>query len=111
MVVCVSGGRKGSGYTRDGYYTALTCDLVQKCALSDAQALERLAEFLLDEVRNLNAPNNIVAALSTHLGPASCTTVGRLRCIAGSGDSRSMYLALLCREPSILGATPETDGS
>lgn len=63
-----------------------------ECALSDAQALERLAEFLLDEVRNLNAPNNIVAALSTHLGPASCTTVGRLRCIAGPGDSNSRHL-------------------
>lgn len=65
------------GYIRDVYKTILTRDLVQKYALPDSQALERLGEYMLDNAGNLNSPNNIANALSANKIPANHVTVGR----------------------------------
>lgn len=82
----VAGGLAGSyaypdqseayGYIRDVYRTVLTRDLVQKHRIADTRALERIAEYLLDNIGNLNSPNNIASALSAGGAPANHVTVG-----------------------------------
>lgn len=65
------------GYIRDVCRTILTRDLVQKYAIADTRVLEHLAEFMLDNVGNLNSPNNIAATLSANKIPANHKTIGK----------------------------------
>lgn len=65
------------GYIRDVYRTIVTRDLVQKYSLPDAQVLGRLGEYMMDNVGNLNSPNNIANALSAGKTPTNHVTVGR----------------------------------
>lgn len=69
--------RDSYSYIRDVYKTILTRDLVQKYSLPDSQALERLGDYMLDNVGNLNSPNNIANSLSANKVPANHVTIGR----------------------------------
>lgn len=68
---------EADGYIRDVYQTILTRDLVEKYPIPDTQALERLAEFMLDNIGNLNSPNNIAQTLATNCATSSHNTIGR----------------------------------
>lgn len=65
------------GYIRDVYRTILTRDLVQKFNLPDTQVLERLAEYMMDNVGNLNSANNIANTLDANKVPTNHVTVGK----------------------------------
>ena len=65
----VNGGLAGSyvyrtekdrtNYIKEVYETIVTRDLVQKYNLSDTTVLQRLSEFLMDNVSNLTSPNKV----------------------------------------------------
>lgn len=48
-------------YIKEVYETIVTRDLVQKYALSDTTVLQRLSEFLMDNISNLTSPNKVVS--------------------------------------------------
>lgn len=48
---------------RDVYRIVLTHDLVQKFALPDTQVLEHLAEYMMDNARSLNSPEQHCSSL------------------------------------------------
>lgn len=70
----VNGGLAGSyvyrterdrlDYIKEVYETIVTRDLVQKYHLSDTMVLQRLSEFLMDNVSNLTSPNKVSSILS-----------------------------------------------
>lgn len=64
-------------YIRDVYRTILTRDLVQKYSLPDTQILERLGEYMLDNVGNLNSPNNIANVLTSNKVETNHVTIGK----------------------------------
>ena len=57
--------------------TIVTRDLVQKYHLSDIMVLQRLSEFLMDNVSNLTSPNKVSNILSANLIAANHITVGK----------------------------------
>ena len=65
------------GYIRDVYRTILTRDLVQKFRLPDTMVLERLAEYMMDNVGNLNSPNSVANTLDANKVSTNHVTVGR----------------------------------
>ena len=65
------------GYIRDVYRTIITRDLAQKYNLPDTQALDRLAEYMLDNASNLTSPNKIADSLTSNGISANHVTVGR----------------------------------
>ena len=65
------------GYIRDICRTILTRDLVQKFSVADAQVLERLSEFMMDNIGNLNSPNNIAESLKAGKTPTNHVTIGK----------------------------------
>jgi hypothetical protein len=52
------------GYIKDIYQTILLRDLVQKYGLRNKQEMLRIAEFMMDNISNLLAPNNIWKSLN-----------------------------------------------
>jgi len=82
----VEGGLAGSylykdeaariGYVREVYQTILRRDIVQRFKLPDATVIERLAEFLMDNVGNVTSANNIAAGLVADRIPTNHVTVG-----------------------------------
>ena len=46
-------------YIKEVYETIVTRDLVQKYALPDTTVLQRLSEFLMDNISNLTSPNKV----------------------------------------------------
>lgn len=83
----VNGGLAGSyvyrtevdrtNYIKEVYETIVTRDLVQKYHLSDIMVLQRLSEFLMDNVSNLTSPNKVSNILSTNLIATNHITVGK----------------------------------
>ncbi|MDO4287601.1 MAG: ATP-binding protein [Eubacterium sp.] len=83
----ISGGLAGSyeyqvekdrsNYIKEVYETIVTRDLVQKYNLSDTMVLQRLSEFLMDNVSNLTSPNKVSGILSANNIPTNHTTIGK----------------------------------
>lgn len=83
----VNGGLAGSyeyrtekdrtNYIKEVYETIVTRDLVQKYHLSDTTVLQRLSEFLMDNVSNLTSPNKVSNILSENKIATNHMTVGK----------------------------------
>lgn len=83
----VNGGLAGSyvyrtetdrtNYIIEVYETIVTRDLVQKYHLSDIMVLQRLSEFLMDNVSNLTSPNKVSNILSANLIATNHMTIGK----------------------------------
>lgn len=64
-------------YIKEVYETIVTRDLTQKYALADTLVLQRLSEFLMDNISNLTSPNKISQLLTANETPTNHVTVGR----------------------------------
>ena len=64
-------------YIKEVYQTIVTRDLVQKYALPDTLVLERLGEFLMDNISNLTSPNKVSQLLSANGTSTNHVTIGR----------------------------------
>ena len=83
----VNGGLAGSyvyrtekdrvNYIKEVYETIVTRDLVQKYHLPDTTVLQRLSEFLMDNVSNLTSPNKVSNILSENKITTNHMTVGK----------------------------------
>lgn len=83
----VNGGLAGSyvyrteqdraNYIKEVYETIVTRDLIQKYRLSDRMVLQRLSEFLMDNVSNLTSPNKVSNVLSENKISTNHMTVGK----------------------------------
>lgn len=83
----VKGGLAGSyaygterdriNYIKEVYETIVTRDLVQKYSLPDTLVLQRLSEFLMDNVSNLTSPNRVSQLLRANKTTTNHVTVGR----------------------------------
>ncbi len=83
----VNGGLAGSyvyrteedriNYIKEVYETIVTRDLVQKYSLPDTLVLQRLSEFLMDNISNLTSPNKISQILTANKTVTNHVTVGR----------------------------------
>lgn len=58
--------RDGVTYIKEVYETIVTRDLVQKYALPDTTVLQRLSEFLMDNISNLTSPNKVSQLLNAN---------------------------------------------
>lgn len=83
----VNGGLAGSyvyrtekdrtNYIKEVYETIVTRDLVQKYHLPETTVLQRLSEFLMDNVSNLTSPNKVSNILSENKIATNHMTVGK----------------------------------
>jgi hypothetical protein len=83
----VNGGLAGSyayrtekdrtNYIREVYETIVTRDLVQKYSLPDTFVLQRLSEFLMDNISNLTSPNKVSRMLTAGETITNHVTVGK----------------------------------
>ena len=83
----VQGGLAGSypyktekdrtNYIKEAYETIVTRDLVQKYSLPDTLVLQRLSEFLMDNISNLTSPNKVSQILTAGNTATNHVTVGR----------------------------------
>ena len=83
----VQGGLAGSypyktekdrtNYIKEVYETIVTRDLVQKYSLPDTLVLQRLSEFLMDNISNLTSPNKVSQILTAGNTATNHVTVGR----------------------------------
>ena len=83
----VKGGLAGSyayktekdriNYIKEVYETIVTRDLVQKYALPDTMVLQRLSEFLMDNISNLTSPNKVSQLLTENITKTNHATVGK----------------------------------
>ena len=64
-------------YIKEVYETIVTRDLVQKYSLPDTLVLQRLSEFLMDNISNLTSPNKVSQLLTANETPTNHVTVGR----------------------------------
>ena len=64
-------------YIKEVYETIVTRDLVQKYALPDTLVLQRLSEFLMDNVSNLTSPNKGSQLLTASNTQTNHVTVGK----------------------------------
>ena len=64
-------------YIKEVYETIVTRDLVQKYALPDTLILQRLCEFLMDNISNLTSPNKVSKLLTANDIPANHVTIGK----------------------------------
>ena len=62
-------------YIKEVYETIVTRDLVQKYALPDTTVLQRLSEFLMDNISNLTSPNKVSQLLTVNNVSTSHVTV------------------------------------
>lgn len=67
--------RDGVTYIKEVYETIVTRDLVQKYALPDTTVLQRLSEFLMDNISNLTSPNKVSQLLTANNVATSHVTV------------------------------------
>lgn len=82
----IEGGLSGSylykdesarvGYVREVYQTILRRDVVQRFKLPDSRVLERLAEFLMDNIGNVASANNVSSSLVADHVPTNHVTIG-----------------------------------
>lgn len=83
----VRGGLSGSyayrtekdrtNYIKEVYETIVTRDLVQKYSLPDTLVLQRLSEFLMDNISNLTSPNKVSQLLTASQTVTNHVTVGK----------------------------------
>ena len=83
----VQGGLAGSypyktekdrtNYIKEAYETIVTRDLVQKYSLPDTLVLQRLNEFLMDNISNLTSPNKVSQILTAGNTATNHVTMGR----------------------------------
>ena len=66
-----------TNYIKEVYETIVTRDLVQKYALPDTLVLQRLSEFLMDNISNLTSPNKVSQLLTANDMPTNHVTIGR----------------------------------
>ena len=66
-----------TNYIKEVYETIVTRDLVQKYALPDTLVLQRLSEFLMDNISNLTSPNKVSQLLTANEIPTNHVTVGK----------------------------------
>lgn len=64
------------GYVREVYHTILRRDIVRRFNIPDPTVLERLAEFLMDNIGNVTSANNIANSLMADHVPTNHVTVG-----------------------------------
>lgn len=64
-------------YIKEVYETIVTRDLVQKYSLPDTLVLQRLSEFLMDNISNLTSPNKVSQILIANRTATNHVTVGR----------------------------------
>lgn len=64
-------------YIKEVYETIVTRDLIQKYSLADNLVLQRLSEFLMDNISNLTSPNRVSQLLKAQLVETNHVTVGR----------------------------------
>ena len=64
-------------YIKEVYETIVTRDLVQKYALPDTLVLQRLSEFLMDNVSNLTSPNKVSQLLTANNTQTNHVTIGK----------------------------------
>lgn len=64
-------------YIREVYETIVNRDLVQKYSLPDTQVLNRLSEFLMDNISNLTSPNRIANTLVNNNISTNHVTIGK----------------------------------
>ena len=69
--------RDKTTYIKEVYETIVTRDLVQKYALPDTTVLQRLSEFLMDNISNLTSPNKVSQLLSANSISTNHVTVGK----------------------------------
>ena len=62
-------------YIKEVYETIVTRDLVQKYVLPDTTVLQRLSEFLMDNISNLTSPNKVSQLLTANNVATSHVTV------------------------------------
>lgn len=62
-------------YIKEVYETIVTRNLVQKYALPDTTVLQRLSEFLMDNISNLTSPNKVSQLLTANNVSTSHVTV------------------------------------
>ena len=65
-----------AGYVREVYQTILRRDIVQRFKLPDSRVLERLAEFLMDNIGNVTSANNVTTGLVADHVPTNHVTIG-----------------------------------
>ena len=83
----INGGLAGSyvyrtekdriNYIKEVYETIVTRDLVQKYSLPDTLVLQRLSEFLMDNISNLTSPNKVSQILTANKTVTNHVTIGR----------------------------------
>lgn len=66
-----------TNYIKEVYETIVTGDLVQKYALPDTLVLQRLSEFLMDNISNLTSPNKVSQLLTANVTATNHVTVGK----------------------------------
>lgn len=66
-----------TNYIKEVYETIVTRDLVQKYTLSDTLVLQRLSEFLMDNISNLTSPNKVSQLLTANETPTNHVTVSK----------------------------------
>ena len=66
-----------TNYIKEVYETIVTRDLVQKYNLPDTLVLQRLSEFLIDNISNLTSPNTVSQLLTATETPTNHVTVGK----------------------------------
>ncbi len=66
-----------TNYIKEVYETIVTRDLVQKYNLSDTMVLQRLSEFLMDNISNLTSSNKVSQLLTANDTPTNHVTISR----------------------------------
>ena len=64
-------------YIKEVYETIVTRDLVQKYALPDTLVMQRLSEFLMDNVSNIPSPNKVSQLLTANNTQTNHVTIGK----------------------------------
>ena len=72
-----SNDRDKTTYIKEVYETIVTRDLEQKNALPDTTVLQRLSEFLMDNISNLTSPNKVSQLLNSNDVSTNHVTVGK----------------------------------
>jgi predicted AAA+ superfamily ATPase len=66
-----------TNYIKEVYETIVTRDLVQKYSLPDTSVLQRLSEFLMDNISNLTSPSKVSQLLTANETAANHVTIGK----------------------------------
>ena len=66
-----------TSYIKEVYETIITRDLVQKYELTDTLVLQRLSEFLMDNISNITSPNKVSELLVANKTLTNHVTVGK----------------------------------